>query len=96
MARLVLRALYWIIVLAAAFWAVDWIVWQGRALTGHGYGQVTVSRIVVAPLKGHKEEYYPDGTTVIRCTRSLLPEGLPQDGGKPCWYVERNPIYFDR
>lgn len=84
------------LVAAVVVWAADWLVWQGRSIAGAGYGSVTVARFVVAPLKGHKEEYYPDGSVEVRCTRSLLPEGLPQIGGRPCWWVERNPVVFDR
>lgn len=81
---------------AAAVWVADWLIWQGRMLGGAGYGSVSVDRFVVAPLKNNKEEYYPDGRVVVQCTRSLLPEGLPQAGGKPCWWVERHPVVFDR
>src|SRR5580765_2326022 len=80
----------------AAVWAADWLVWQGRALGGGAYGSVTVNRMVVAPLKGNKEEYYPAGQVEVRCTRSLLPEGVPQAGARPCWWVERNPEVFER
>jgi hypothetical protein len=96
MLRLVARMLMWVVVAAAAFWVADWLVWQGRSIAGGGYGSVTVGRFVVAPLKNHKEEYYPDGSVEVRCTRSLLPEGLPQIGGRPCWWVERHPVVFDR
>ena len=96
MGRLAARTLTWLLIVVAALWAMDWLVWQGRTIAGGGYGSVSVDRIVVAPLKNNKEEYYPDGKLVIRCTRSLLPEGLPQAGGRPCWWVERNPVIFDR
>ena len=96
MGRLVVRALMWIVMVAAGLWAADWLVWQGRALGGGAYGAVSVDRFVVAPLKNNKEEYYPDGRVEVRCTRSLLPEGLPQPGARPCWWVERNPVVFDR
>jgi hypothetical protein len=95
-ARIIGRALLWLLAAAAVVWVGDWLVWQGRSLGGQGYGAVTVDRFVVAPLKGNKEQYYPDGRTEVRCTRSLLPEGLPQAGAKPCWWVERNPVVFDR
>jgi hypothetical protein len=94
--RIAMRALVWVLAVAAVVWASDWLIWQGRALAGGGYGTVSVDRFVVASLKGNKEEYYPDGKVEIRCTRSLLPEGLPQAGGKPCWWIERNPVFFDR
>ena len=96
MGRLLLRGVMGVLAAAAMVWAGDWLVWQGRTLAGSGYGTVTVDRFVVAPLKNHKEEYYPDGSVQVQCTRSLLPEGLPQLGGKPCWWVERNPVVFDR
>jgi hypothetical protein len=93
---MVLRGVAWLLVGLAVLWVADWLVWQGRALGGGAYGVVSVDRFVVAPLKGNKEQYYPDGRTEIRCTRSVFPEGLPQTGGKPCWWVERNPVVFDR
>ena len=94
--RIVTRCLRWLLLSVVVVWGADWTVWQGRMLGGKGYGSISVDRIVVAPLKNHKEEYYPDGTVEIRCTRSLLPEGIPQAGAKPCWWVERHPVDFDR
>lgn len=96
MRRLAARVLMGVMVVTAALWAGDWLIWQGRMIAGKGYGSVSVDRFVVAPLKNHKEEYYPDGRMDVRCTRSLLPEGLPQVGGRPCWWVERNTVDFDR
>ncbi|HTH53744.1 MAG TPA: hypothetical protein VL495_07330 [Edaphobacter sp.] len=94
--QMVARGLMWILLAVVTLWVADWLVWQGRTLAGGGYGVVSVDRFVVAPLKGNKEEYYPDGRAEVQCTRSLFPEGLPQVGGKPCWWVERNPVVFDR
>ncbi|HEU4635400.1 MAG TPA: hypothetical protein VFS41_04430 [Edaphobacter sp.] len=96
MARIIARTAVWILLVAATLWASDWIIWQGRALSGGGYKVVSINRFVVAPLKGNKEEYYADGTEEIRCTRSLLPEGFPQSGAKPCWWVEKHPADFVR
>lgn len=96
MGRIVLRALMWVLMVATGIWAADWLIWQGRVLAGAGYGSISVDRIVVAPLKNNKEEYYPDGKSETRCTRSLLPEGFPQQGGRPCWWVEKNPVEFER
>jgi hypothetical protein len=94
--RILARGLTWVVVAAGVVWASDWLVWQGRSLGGAGYGVVSVDRFVVAPLKNHKEEYYPDGRVEVRCTRSALPEGFPQAGAQPCWWVERHPVVFDR
>lgn len=96
MSRIIARAAMWILLAAAAAWASDWLIWQGRVLGGGGYKVISVNRVVVAPLKGNKEEYYADGFEDIRCSRSLLPEGVPQTGVKPCWWVERHPTDFDR
>jgi len=86
----------WLVLIAAGLWASDWLLWQGRMLGGGGYGVVSVDRFVVATLKNNKEEYYPDGRVEVRCTRSALPEGFPQVGARPCWWVERHPVVFDR
>ncbi|MDE1178091.1 MAG: hypothetical protein PW789_16055 [Edaphobacter sp.] len=96
MKQLLVRTLMGILAIAGILWAADWLVWQGRSLAGKGDGTVTVGHFVVAPLKGGKEEYYPDGQLQVRCTRSLLPEGFPQAGAKPCWWLERNPVVFER
>ena len=96
MGRILARALMWVIVFAAGVYLSDWLVWQGRMLRGGGYGVVSIDRMVVAPLKNNKEEYYPDGRIEVQCTRSAFPEGFPQSGGKPCWWVERHPVNFER
>jgi hypothetical protein len=94
--RIVARMLLWVVAAGAVVWAADWAVWQARVLAGGGYGVVSVDRFVVAPLKNNKEEYYPDGGMDVRCTRSVLPEGFPQAGAQPCWWVKRHPVFFDR
>jgi hypothetical protein len=94
--RIVGRVLLWVVASVAVVWAADWAVWQAKVVAGRGYGVIGVDRFVVAPLKNHKEEYYPDGRVEVRCTRSGLPEGLPQQGGQPCWWVARHPVVFDR
>lgn len=72
--------------------SADWIVWQLRVHAGHGFGSVTVSHVVVASLKGNREEYYPESTTEERCSRSLLPWG----GVQSCWYLTRHRVQMDR
>ena len=96
MGRIFLRAVFWVAAGCATAYALDWAVWQVRVLAGGGYRVVTVSRFVVAPLKGGKEEYYPDGKADVRCSVSLLPQGVPQAGSQPCWWVQRNPVVFER
>jgi hypothetical protein len=94
--RILGRVILWILLGAAGVYALDWAVWQTRVLTGSGYRSMTVDRFVVAPLKGGREEYYPDGKAEVRCSVSLFPEGFPQPGSSPCWWVAGHPVVFDR
>jgi hypothetical protein len=57
--RIFVRGLIWVVLVAAALWVSDWLLWQGRMLGGGGYGVVGVDRFVVAPLKNNKEEVLP-------------------------------------
>lgn len=72
-------------VLLGVLYGVDWMVWRGR---GGVYGSMTVSRFVVAPLKGNKVEYYPGGTLEERCSRSVFGHGQAEGGA--CWWLERH------
>ncbi len=77
-----------LVLVAALAWPADYAVWR---LRGAPAASVEVTRFVVAPLKGSKEEYYPDGTVTLGCSQSLLPQG-----DSPCWYVERHRVTYDR
>jgi hypothetical protein len=90
--RFLLRCLVGLVVLVVAVYVGDWAVWRVRLARGGGMGTVTVGRVVVAPLKGGKEEYYPDGSADVACSRSLFPHA---DGGA-CWWVARNPVVYER
>jgi len=52
-----------------------------RVAFGGGMGSVEVSRVVVARLKGNKEAYYPDGTMVVDCSRSLFQQAAVDPAG---------------
>jgi hypothetical protein len=86
MGRLIGRGLIAVLVVAAVVYMGDFVVWRVRAARGGGMGSVTVTRIVVAPLKGNKEEYYPDGTMEVACSQSLF----EQAGGGACWWLARH------
>jgi hypothetical protein len=90
--RILIRALVGMVVAVALVYLGDWGVWRVRVGMGGGMGKVMVSRFVVAPLKGNKEEYYPDGRAEVDCSRSLF----PQAGIGACWWVERHRVVFDR
>ena len=87
--RLARNLLLGLLVVAVLLWPADWLVWR---LRGSPVDQVEVTRYVVAPLKGGKEEYYPDGTTTLTCSRSALPQ--TSDG--VCWRVNAHRVVFDR
>jgi hypothetical protein len=74
--------------IAAAIYVGDC---AGFYLRGKPADQVTVSRYLSAPLKGHKTELYFEGTQPMPCARALF----PQAGMNPCWYVRRHPIYAE-
>ncbi len=83
------RAVLGVLVAGVLLVAGDWAAWRVR---GSPMGSVRVSRVVVAPLKGHREEYYPDGTTDEVCARSMLPWG----GVRACWWVQRQRFVEER
>ncbi len=77
-----------LILIAALAWPADYAVW---ILRGSPMQTLEVTRFVVAPLKGQKEEYYPDGTATSPCSRSLLPQSAT-----PCWYLQNHRVVYDR
>jgi hypothetical protein len=92
MKQIALRALLGLLVLTAVVFFGDWAIWRARVAMGGGMGTVTVSREVVAPLKGGREEYYYDGTSQVDCSRSLF----PQAGSGACWWLARHKMVFER
>jgi hypothetical protein len=92
MMRIAAKALVGLVVALALVYLGDWAVWRVRVARGDGMGQLTVSRVVVAPLKGNREEYYSDGKAEVECSRSLFAQG----GSEACWWMARHPVQFDR
>ena len=80
------------VVALALTYVVDFAVWRARVAAGGGMGTVQVERIVVAPLKGNKEEYYPDGSAQVDCSLSLF----PQSGSGACWWLQRHRTVEER
>ena len=87
--RILKQVVLWVVVAGVLVWPADWAVWR---VGGSPMQQVEVTRFVVAPLKGGKEEYYPDGSAVVDCSRSLFPEA----GQGACWWVQRHRVVYDR
>ena len=90
--RRITQAALALLLALALVYMVDFLQWRIRDSHGTGTTDMTVSRIVVAPLKGGKEEYYPDGTATVQCSRSLF----PQTGAGACWWLARHRVVFDR
>jgi hypothetical protein len=74
-----------LLLIAALAYPLDFVVWRVRVARGGGMGTVQVDRFTIADLKGGKEDYYPNGTETVACSKSLY----PQEGHNPCWWVER-------
>ena len=90
--RWVVRGVLGALLLAAVAYPVDFAVWRVRVAKGGGMGSVQVDRFTVAELKGGKEDYYPDGTEIVTCSKSLYPQG----GNPVCWWVERHREVLER
>jgi hypothetical protein len=86
------RILLWLLVAAAVVYVGDWAVWRVRVARGGGIGHVTVGLLQVVPIKGNKEEYFPDGTEVVDCSQSIF----PQTGAGACWWVQTHRTVYER
>ena len=92
MGRILGRILLGLLVVAAVIYLGDFVLWQLRSLHGGATESVVVNRVVVAPLKGNKEEYYADGTTTVSCSDSLF----TQTGVGACWWVKGHRTLEER
>ncbi len=86
------RGFFWLLVFVAVLYVGDFCVWRLRVAAGGGIGHVTVGLLQVATMKGNKEEFFPDGQSVVDCSKSLF----PQTGAGPCWYVETHRTVYER
>lgn len=86
------RAVVVMLLTLAAVYVLDFLQWKVRDARGTGSATLTVTRYVVAPLKGGKEEYYPGEAEDVACSRSLF----PQTGAGACWWLARHRVVFDR
>ncbi|HEY4009233.1 MAG TPA: hypothetical protein VGM11_03705, partial [Acidobacteriaceae bacterium] len=90
--RWLVRSVVALFAAALLIYPADWLVWEAQRLFGGGMGTVDVSHVTIAELKGNKEEYYPDDTATVACSRSLFPQG----GNSACWWLRRHPQIVDR
>ncbi len=82
-----MRVLGCLVIAAALFAVVDYLLWQRKVAAGNGSEEMQVSRVSIATLKNKKEEYYFDGTATVRCSHSELPMPVPGGWMTPCWYL---------
>jgi hypothetical protein len=85
-ARMLARAVGAVVLLAAVAYPLDWAVWRARVATGGGMGEVQVDLYIVGELKGGKEDYYPQGSSIMPCSKTLYPQG----GNGACWWMQRH------
>lgn len=90
--RVLVRSFVSLLAVALLLYPADWVIWRLRVSFGGGMDTVQVSQFTVAELKGNKEEYYPDGTAQLACSRSLFPQG----GHSACWHLRRCPTLIER
>ena len=81
-----------LVVFTLLAFAADSLLWHWHLAQGNGLATVQVSRMVVASLKGNREEYYMDGTEDTPCSRSLFPQG----GNPACWWLARHRVVYER
>jgi hypothetical protein len=91
-AKLLVRGLAYLLLAAVALYPLDWAIWRTRVAFGGGMGQQQVSQMTAAEMKGGKETYYFDGTSMVDCSKSLL----PQAGAGACWWVARHPVVTEK
>jgi hypothetical protein len=89
---LIVRGLVYLLLAAVAAYPLDWVIWKARVAAGGGMGQVQVSQMTAAEMKGGKESYYFDGTMSVDCSSSFF----PQAGAGACWWVRRHPVVTER
>jgi hypothetical protein len=91
-ATMIFRFLAGVILLAAIVYVADWGFWRARVAGGGGMDQVQVNVFVVGELKGGKEDYYPQGTSFMPCSKTLYPQG----GNSACWWLQRHREQIQR
>jgi hypothetical protein len=92
MKRWIGRTLIWMLGALVVTYVGDWAIWRVRVATGGGMGTVSVSTMIVTPLKGNKEEYDWGGTGDVDCSKSLF----PQAGSGACWWLKRHPLVDEK
>jgi len=90
--KLVVRTVMYLVLAAVVSYPLDWAIWRLRVALGGGMGQVQVSQMTSAAMKGGKETLYYDGTSLMDCSKSVY----PQAGAGACWWVKRHPVVTEQ
>jgi hypothetical protein len=90
--RMALRGLAGLLLIAAVAYPIDWAVWRTRVASGGGMDQISVSLFTVGELKGGREVYFPNGTSLTPCSKSLYPQG----GNTACWWLQHHREVIQR
>jgi hypothetical protein len=90
--RILVRCAMYLVLAGVAAYPIDWAIWRLRVALGGGMGQQQVSQMTAAEMKGGKETYYLEGTSMMDCSQSLF----PQAGAGACWWVKRHPVVVQR
>lgn len=76
-----------ILLLLAAIWPSDYLLWRYRVRSGKNpYGSHVVTTYYVIPQKNNRVEMVSGGKATERCVNALI----PHEGYRPCWYVARH------
>ena len=90
--RRVIRSVAALLAIAFLSDVVDWAVWRVRVARGSGMGSVEVFRMTTVGLKGNKEALYPEGSSMVDCSRSAY----PQVSGGACWWLRRHTQVIEK
>lgn len=82
----------WLLRVAMALVALFVVTYVGDLLVfkmrGSPQAKVSVTRMLMLPLKGNRTEYDYEGVFDVPCAVSIFPQG----GLSPCWQLRKNPV----
>ena len=85
--RLLLAALVVLLIVLAAAYVADSLVFRYRAAYNHTpYGSVTVDRFSAIHLKANRTEFSYQGSEAQTCANTIFPHA----SYPPCWYARRH------
>jgi hypothetical protein len=92
MMRMIGQGAKYLLIGAAAAYAVDWSVFE---LRGPAMSTITVQQFLKTPLKGNKLEFDYLGTADASCSRTLFPQYAGSAWNPPCWWLARHKTKWE-